>query len=421
MLHDACTRCGRTLLELRKDATRESMRGSAPLCSVPNCPLVKKVLGFADRPIAPGRELAGPSPPAVFVGRFGYPKVAVGPLLPPMPDLAPHMADSPAEWAEKLDIADILQLRGQLIRSKSVVRVHAAAQSATLDASRSIAMSDKPLDTEVVLKKPPKLRLEARVDQFAAPMGPSVDVIDARVLTDPSVPRRVDAIVSDVHADAATGSREMYEGGISPYHIQRLLSVGLLGQERRRKLVPTRWSITATDDILGKQLVDEVKECQVVDAPQVFSSDLFGNYFHVLLMPRVWAFEMIESWQGDEATWQSGHDFEGYDGRTNYADSITGAYYAARLSVLEYLRDARRQATVFVYREITDEYWAPLGVWVIREAVKHAMQARGLVFEDIESAMRHVLRATRNKEWPRLAVLPKEARAQRTLRDFLGE
>jgi len=262
--------------------------------------------------------------------------------------------------------------------------------------------------------------LVPKVDTYAAPMGPSVTVVDARVLQSPSVPRRVDAAVSDVHMDAATGAMEMYQGDVSPYHIQRLLSVGTLGRAKARKLVPTRWSITATDDILGKQIIERVKELPQLDAPMVFSSDLFGNYFDIILMPRAWAFEMIEAWNEGEG-WQMGHDLEHYSGRTSYADSITGAYYAARLSVLEHLADVlRRQASVFVYREITEEYWAPLGVWVIREAVKNAMQAGGLVFEDVASAMRHVARRSRSTDWTRMAVLPREARTQTRLSDFLG-
>lgn len=436
-LHDPCSRCGRTLLELRRDANRDAMRGSAPLCSVPACPLVQKVLGFADKPARPGTELMGPSPPAVFVGRFGYPKVALGPLLPPVPEMAsPLLAQSPAEWAaaavrrganasadassaRKSDIAEILAMRSRLVRSKATMQVTAPRDSArALEVSRALAMADKPLDTEVTLKKPPKLDFQPKVDNFAAPMGPSVDVVDARVLSSPSVPRKVDAIVSDIHADAATGTQEMYEGGISTYQIQRLLSVGLLGLERRRKLVPTRWSITATDDIIGKQLMEQIKDFPQIDAPQVFAADLFGNDFHVILWGAPLGFEMIEAWQGEDGEWGVGHDWEGHEGRTSYADSITGAYYAARLSVLEQLAERQRQARIFVYREITEEYWAPLGVWVIREAVKNAMQGKGLVFEDLASAMRHVERRTRWKEWSRAAVLPRDARVQKRLTDF---
>ena len=428
MLHEPCARCGRTLLELRAEATRESLRGAAPLCAVPGCPLVQRVLGFHE-PLRPsGRELHGPSPPAVFVGRHGYPAVQMGPLLPPsdvwpptsLPSqAAPEWGDSPAEWARNLSIEDVLGLRARLVRSKALVRVdHPFDELPALETSRALAMASKPVETEVTLAKPPKLRMEPRLDAFAAPMGPSVDVVDARVLSHPSVPRKVDALVGDVHADAATGTRELYESGISPYHIQRILSVGLLGRAKTRKLVPTRWSITATDDILGLQLIDEVKGLPTVDKAEVYAASLFGNHFHVMLLPRAWAFEMLEAWHEDDR-WQYGHDHEPYQGRTRYADSVTGAYYAARLSVLEHLRDLRRQAAVFVHREITEEYWAPLGVWVIREAVKNAMQGKPLAFEDVESATRHVARRARGKDWLRMAVLPREARVQRTLKDFL--
>ena len=407
-------------MDLRRDASRDALRGSALLCSVPGCPLVQQVMGFPEPPRIAGRELHGPSPPAVFVGRHGYPDVTVGPLLPATPESAPQMGDSPEEWARTLGIADVLAIRARLYRSKSPMRVDALRPNRALEASRELAMAERPVETEVTLAKPVRAPLEPKVDLTATPMGPSVDVVDARVLSHPSVPRRVDAAVSDVHADAATAATEMYDNGISPYHIQRLLSVGLLGEGQRRRLVPTRWSITATDDILGKRLIEEAKQLPVLDAPQAFAASLFGNHFHVLLLPRPWAFEMLEAWQ-EEGVWAFGHDMEGHSGRTGYVEEVAGAYYAARLRVLEHLVRVRRQAAAFVYREITEEYWAPLGVWVIREAVRAAMEGKGLLFGDVESAMRHVLRRSRTPEWVRRAVLPREARVQRTLKDFLGE
>lgn len=420
VLQEPCDRCGRTLLDLRRDASRDALRGSALLCPVPGCPLVQRVMGFPEPPRIAGRELHGPSPPAVFVGRHGYPDVTIGPLLPATPETSPHLGDSPREWAKELGIADVLAIRARLFRSKAPARVDAMDPSRALEASRELAMAAKPVETEVTLAKPVRFPLEPKVDLTATPMGPSVDVVDARVLSHPSVPRRVDAAVSDVHADAATGANELYEAGISPYHIQRILSVGLLGEGRRRRLVPTRWSITATDDILGKRLIEEVKAFPTLDAPHVFASSLFGNHFHVMLLPRPWAYEMLEAWKEGES-WDFGHDIESYAGRTGYVEQVAGAYYAARLSVLEHLVRVRRQAAVFVYREITEDYWAPLGVWVIREAVRAAMEGKGLVFGDVQSALRHVLRHSRTPEWVRRAVLPREARVQRTLKDFLAE
>jgi len=70
-------------------------------------------------------------------------------------------------------------------------------------------------------------------------------------------------------------------------------------------------------------------------------------------------------------------NYEGYKGRTSYAEETSGAFYAARLGVLENLSSRNRQAKALVLRDVKPEYWAPLGVWIIRETVRNA-------FEDAE-------------------------------------
>ena len=67
------------------------------------------------------------------------------------------------------------------------------------------------------------------------------------------------------------------------------------------------------------------------------------------------------------------NDYELETGRKKYADNITGAYYAARKEVVEFLYKSRRQACAVVFREICGGYIVPLGVWVIRETVKQAL------------------------------------------------
>ncbi|MHB8606159.1 MAG: Nre family DNA repair protein [Thermoplasmatota archaeon] len=425
-----CERCGRTLGDLRADAGVSALRGAVPLCATEGCPLVARVLGFRSldsvaRARGNSTEFAGPSPPAVFVGRFGYPKVSVGPLLPPLPDAdaaaLARTADTRA--LAGLDIASILRLRAQLLGSKATMDVNRPTDAThALDAARELAKSDRALETEVATAKPPRLSFEPRVDGFALPMGPSVNVVRARLTENAPVARRVDAAVSDVHADAATAATEMYGGGVSVDQIQRLLSVGLLGVEKRRRLVPTRWSITATDDILGKQILERVRVHATLDAVEVRSASLFGNHFWVVFVPAMWQYEMIEAWKtqatGSASGWTFGRDAEGFRGRTDYASDITGAYYAARLAALEHLDARARQAATFVYREITEDYWAPLGVWVIREGVRHAMQAEPRVFESAEAAHAALAGESRWKEWPRHATLLRDVRRQRRIEDF---
>ena len=59
-------------------------KGSKMLCGKDRCPLMVKF--YSQSRTAPKidfRDIRGSSPPAVFVGRYGYPKVDIGPLLPP--------------------------------------------------------------------------------------------------------------------------------------------------------------------------------------------------------------------------------------------------------------------------------------------------------------------------------------------------
>jgi hypothetical protein len=50
----------------------------------------------------------------------------------------------------------------------------------------------------------------------------------------------------------------------------------------------------------------------------------------------------------------------------------------------------RRCGGVSVLRWITDEYWAPLGVWVIRETVRRSLESDPLEFEGMSSMIHGV-------------------------------
>jgi hypothetical protein len=60
---------------------------------------------------------------------------------------------------------------------------------------------------------------------------------------------------------------------------------------------------------------------------------------------------------------------------------------AARLALLERLAEMRRQASALLVREITEERWAPLGVWVVREAAREALRNPPQKFETLEAAL----------------------------------
>ena len=58
-------------------------KGARGLCGIDPCPLLARVRSHLPRTAPMGRDFMGSSPPSLFVGRHGYPKVTVGPMLPP--------------------------------------------------------------------------------------------------------------------------------------------------------------------------------------------------------------------------------------------------------------------------------------------------------------------------------------------------
>ena len=66
--------------------------------------------------------LAGATPPSVFVGRYGYPKVKVGPMVPPIHGDT-TILDKPEMWLGK-SIEDIVNYRLSLVRGVADITVY---------------------------------------------------------------------------------------------------------------------------------------------------------------------------------------------------------------------------------------------------------------------------------------------------------
>jgi len=273
-----------------------------------------------------------------------------------------------------------------MVRSEAKLGVlEAQMPGKLLEACQQIAMSSAPVGTEVSFFKPPRGSLQ--FDGVLSPSGPSGELKKMEITTNPLIPRKVDEIVEDRDAVAAVASAELYSAGIGMDHISRMLSLGLLG--RKRKLVPTRWSITASDDMIGKELKEAVLDKPQVNDYYLFSGEDLGNHLEILLLPLPFSFELIEIWM-PRSVWAEdgfiGGDREDARPRKGYS-SLAGGYYAARLAALEHLALLGRQAAVLAVREISESYWAPLGVWVVREVARKAMSSPPSRFGRLPEAM----------------------------------
>jgi hypothetical protein len=97
---------------------------------------------------------------------------------------------------------------------------------------------------------------------------------------------------------------------------------------------------------------------------------------------------------------------------------IAGAYYSARLAVLEYLESVRRSARVIAVRRVTGEYWAPLGTWVIREAARKAMKENYMTPADLSEGIDIISSLSGGDKWLPYSSLITEIKTQKTLFDF---
>lgn len=360
-------------------------KGGRNLCGNSPCPLLAR---FSVKPKVQylKTDFFGPSP-NIFVGRYGYPKVNVGPLGA-IEDQ--KLIDAPQQWLG-MDYQKLIELRSLLIRSKDPQEV--MSRNRTVQEIQTIAMADRPADIEMAFKHKPFYR--PSFSDIEQPMGPSASIKTMKLTENPHVPRFVEYLVSD-DIRSSEASVMLYEKGEDVYKISSILSSGALGFERRKKLVPTRWSITAMDDIIAKNLMEQIRYYPELNDFLVFESEYLHNHFVILLMPGAWEYENFEAWSPG-STWAADikeaeivEEYEPFQGRKTYAEGQGGGYYAARIAATEALHSMRRQARIFSIREIYEGYQIPMGVWVVRETARNAFKQMPKRFSTLKQALDHM-------------------------------
>jgi len=397
-------------------------RGAKLLCGKARCPiLVRHNVMMRTAPLIDRFDLDGSSPPGVFVGRIGYPKVFVGPLVPPVHGDT-EILDTPEDWLGRT-MDDIVGFRSQLVRGMHRTHVLDVETGGRLvDLTRELALSTASAEVEVGFTRKPAGRVV--LDDDVQPFGPSAPLrrLDVGTLR---VDRDLDRAYSDTDLLARPAVVDLYERGVLVSKIQRAFSVGAFGVARNRRFVPTRWSITAVDDTIGKELRERVKDHPLINEIRVFESIGFDDRFLVVQMPRPWRYELIEAWYPDTLWNPLGRevvlfgDHEGLEGRTTYA-SIGGCYYAARLAVAEALLRERRQAATVILRETHPGYIMPVGVWNVREHVRDALRRPPRTFTAMAETLAYL--ATRldipMARYVRTSEVLKHVLYQRTFDDY---
>lgn len=389
-------------------------KGSRNLCGWRTCPLYSKIRLAPQIQSSLKKEFFGPST-SVFVGHNFYPDVYVGPMAA-LDSSNVDIIDSPQKWFG-MPYGDILQFRSLLLRSQ--YRENVFSRSKFIEQNQELALAAKPTDVEILFKNVPKMSFE--FSDITHPMGPSGSMEKFKVIGNPKVSQKVDKIVSD-EMKTVEASYALYNSGVDVYKLITILSSGIFGLRDRRKLVPTRWSITATHSMLANILIEKIKQHPSINEYRVYSSEYLDNHYEVLLMPGNWEYENFECWSPG-AYWAQSlkapeitEEYEPYDGRTKYASEQGGGFYANRLGLAEGLEHMKRQARCVIFREIHQGYTIPVGVWQCLENTRNALNQAPSKFATLKEALAHIGSRLRTPvgEYVKKSIILK----QRRLGDF---
>ncbi|MCK9406195.1 MAG: Nre family DNA repair protein [Methanothrix sp.] len=331
-----------------------------------------------------GKELDGSTPPSVFIGSWNYPKVLAGPMIAPLHGDTMVM-DHPESWIpENKTQEEIIRYRLNLIRGKRSVKV-TDIENRFIEKLRDISLSSSSIESEAQFIQAPK---GMSFDDVHTPFGPSAP-LERFEIGNSRWDRDLEKVYFDGDLKAADAVEDLHQCGLPFSNIQKAFSVGAMGMKKKRRLVPTRWSITACDSTLGNRLLQKVRDYDIIDCCQIREFASLNNYYAVLLLPTAWQYEWMEAFlriMGNEELIFS--DFETNAGKKGYS-RVGGCYYSCKMAVLEALERERRQAGAIILREAYAGY-VPLGVFNVRENVRNAMHQKPLEFEDMRAALGYI-------------------------------
>ena len=330
-----------------------------------------------------GKDLEGSTPPSVFIGRWSYPKVYAGPMMVGETGDTSIM-DSPESWiGEHKTQEDIINYRMNLVRGKQLIKI-TDLENPFVEKLQDISLASESIDSEATFGKRPR---GALLTEDSMPHGPSA-VIEKFDIDAVRWDKQLEKTFYDTDLTAREAVLNLHNKDVPFTAMQKAFSVGAIGTKYKRKLVPTRWSITACDSTLADLFLKEVRKFDILDTYRVYEFGSLNNYYIIILTPTEWQYEWYEAFIqliGKEELIFS--DYETNTDKKEYS-SVGGCYYTSKMAVLDALVKEKKQAGLIVLREAY-EGSVPLGVFNVRENMKSAMSNPYKEFETLKDALKY--------------------------------
>ena len=223
-----------------------------------------------------GKNLEGTTPPSVFIGRWSYPKVYAGPMMSSqMGDT--HIMDAPEDWIGQNKTQDeIINYRMNLVRGKQLIKID-DLENPFVEKLQDISLASKSIDSEATFGRRPT---GSMLTEDSTPHGPSA-VIEKFDIDAVRWDRQLEKTFYDTDLKAVDAVVNLHNKDVPFSAMQKAFSVGAIGTKYKRKLVPTRWSITACDSTLADEFLKDVRKYEILDTYRVFEFGALNTYYVV--------------------------------------------------------------------------------------------------------------------------------------------
>jgi len=332
------------------------------------------------------RDISGYTPPSNLISSINYPKLSLGILTSYNEKI--ELYDNPIYWAKNnIDVEEIIKSRISLINAKKVVDANLPRKNDNLyNEVLDSMLSVKSINLEIYLNK---ISENIRISKIIGLYGYSGIIDRIKINENPKIPKEIYKIEEMKAEDSIY---YLYKSGMSDYYLSRLFSTGFFGYKINRKLVPSKWAITAVHEILEKRIKEEVKDySKINDKYYLFYYSLYGNDFYGVFFPGNGNSELIETLiPGSVYNLNSKYSIIG-------RDDESGGYSALKLSFAEFMRNYKMTGNLVVFRFVTKEYKVPLGVWVVREGTKYMLNNLVEKFDNYNELIKYLSNKFMNK------------------------
>lgn len=314
----------------------------------------------------------------------------------------------------KKEYSDIVKLKAKNILGNTNNIYIKQTNHKVLDEIKDIYKSRKPIeftskfDSELKFNKP-------IVNKLSGVLGTKNELLNIELNENAQTSNKIENYSKgDVKSKEAI--IQLYEKGINEHQIINLLSLGNWGLQINKKMVPSRWAITAYDQTIEKHLYSKLLKYSTIENYELYFSSDKGNSFIIILLPDTFTFENFEF---TPSGWNA-NDYVGIDNKLNKSEPDTaGGFFATKVAIFETLNQRRKSASIICLREI-DNYEIPLGVVFVRETVRQAMKNKIFNCSNKKELEEYLSRFHKNHfNWYKKSKTLEENGKQKKLRDFI--